>query len=103
MNIYICISLSHSLCICVLLTVSTSGSLLHPDTQVVVLTTRTLPSIPHKSAQEVSFIINTADEKALLGRRRSSLIGWESSLEDVQVTSGTDILAHSLQAITYET
>uniref|UniRef100_UPI003AB04F77 kinesin-like protein KIF20B n=1 Tax=Centroberyx gerrardi TaxID=166262 RepID=UPI003AB04F77 len=52
--------------------------------KVVVLTTRTLPIMPQRSAREVSFIINNADSKALLGSRRSSLIGWESSLEDVQ-------------------
>ncbi|CAL8297938.1 unnamed protein product [Merluccius merluccius] len=51
--------------------------------KVVVLTTRTLPSMPQRSARELSFLINNADRKAL-GHRRSSLIGWEHSLEDVQ-------------------
>ncbi|GAA6235615.1 kinesin-like protein KIF20B [Lates japonicus] len=52
--------------------------------KVVVLSTRPLPTIPQRSASEVSFIINNAEKKALRGSRRSSLIGWESSLEDVQ-------------------
>ncbi|XP_039995193.1 kinesin-like protein KIF20B isoform X2 [Xiphias gladius] len=52
--------------------------------KVVVLCTRPLPTVPQKSASEVSFIINKAERKALQSSRRSSLIGWESSLEDVQ-------------------
>ncbi|KAM4607419.1 kinesin-like protein KIF20B [Polymixia lowei] len=52
--------------------------------KVVVLTTRTLPIMPQRSARECSIIINNADRKALLGRRKSSMIGWDSSLEDVQ-------------------
>ncbi|XP_042288675.1 kinesin-like protein KIF20B isoform X1 [Thunnus maccoyii] len=51
--------------------------------KVVVLPTRTLPIIAQRSASEVSFI-NSGETKTLRGSRRSSLIGWESSLEDVQ-------------------
>ncbi|KAF1375404.1 hypothetical protein PFLUV_G00219780 [Perca fluviatilis] len=52
--------------------------------KVVVLSTRPPPILSQRSASEVSFIINNADRKALRGSRRSSLIGWDSSLEDVQ-------------------
>ncbi|XP_067368029.1 kinesin-like protein KIF20B isoform X4 [Channa argus] len=52
--------------------------------KVFVLFTRPLPIIPQTSSSEVSFIINNAERKTLRGSRRSSLIGWESSLEDVQ-------------------
>ncbi|KAK2824670.1 hypothetical protein Q5P01_021845 [Channa striata] len=51
--------------------------------KVLVLFTRPLPIIPEKSSSEVSSINNT-ERKTLQGRGRSSLIGWESSLEDVQ-------------------
>lgn len=53
--------------------------------QVVVLSTRPLPIMPQRSMSEVSFVINKAERKALRDSRRSSLIGWDSSLEDVQV------------------
>ncbi|XP_035802508.2 kinesin-like protein KIF20B isoform X2 [Amphiprion ocellaris] len=52
--------------------------------KVVVLSSRPLPIMPQRSASEVSFIINNAERRTLRGSRRSSLIGWESSLEDVQ-------------------
>lgn len=52
--------------------------------QVVVLYTRPLPIMPQRSGSDSSFI-NNAERKSLPGSRRSSLIGWESSLEDVQV------------------
>lgn len=54
--------------------------------KVVVLTTKTVPHLVNKrSARELSMIINNADRKYLLGqKRRSSLVGWETSLEDVQ-------------------
>ncbi|XP_071336035.1 kinesin-like protein KIF20B [Trachinotus anak] len=52
--------------------------------KVVVLSTRPPPPIPHRSASETSFILNNAERKSLQSSRRSSLIGWESSLEDVQ-------------------
>ncbi|XP_042358648.1 kinesin-like protein KIF20B isoform X2 [Plectropomus leopardus] len=52
--------------------------------KVVVLSTRTPQIMPIKSTSEVSLIINNAERKALRGSRRSSLIGWDSSLEDVQ-------------------
>ncbi|XP_031171869.2 kinesin-like protein KIF20B isoform X2 [Sander lucioperca] len=52
--------------------------------KVVVLSIRPPPILPQRSASEVSFIINNADRKALRGSRRSSLIGWDNSLEDVQ-------------------
>uniref|UniRef100_A0A4W5RQN8 Kinesin-like protein n=1 Tax=Hucho hucho TaxID=62062 RepID=A0A4W5RQN8_9TELE len=54
--------------------------------KVVVLTTKTVPHLATKtSVRELSMIIDNADRKNLLGqRRRSSLVGWETSLEDVQ-------------------
>ncbi|KAM7408270.1 hypothetical protein PAMA_002125 [Pampus argenteus] len=52
--------------------------------KVVVLSTRPIPIIPQRSANEVLPLINNAEKKALRGSRRSSLIGWETSLEDVQ-------------------
>ncbi|XP_027131334.1 kinesin-like protein KIF20B isoform X3 [Larimichthys crocea] len=52
--------------------------------KIVVLSTRPVPSTSQRSASEVSFIIDNAERKALRGSRRSSLIGWDSSLEDVQ-------------------
>uniref|UniRef100_A0A3Q3E857 Kinesin family member 20Ba n=2 Tax=Labrus bergylta TaxID=56723 RepID=A0A3Q3E857_9LABR len=51
--------------------------------KVVVLATRPLPIIPQRSNGEGSFIISK-ERKAVRGSRRSSLIGWDSSLEDVQ-------------------
>ena len=52
---------------------------------MVVLTTKTVPILPKMSAREVSFIINNANRKELSAfRRRSSLVGWETSLEDLQ-------------------
>ncbi|XP_028975950.2 kinesin-like protein KIF20B isoform X2 [Esox lucius] len=53
--------------------------------KVVVLTTKTVPPLATKrSARELSMIINNADRKNLLGHsRRSSLVAWENSLEDV--------------------
>ncbi|XP_060896374.1 kinesin-like protein KIF20B isoform X1 [Labrus mixtus] len=51
--------------------------------KVVVLATRPLPIVPQRSNGERSFIISK-ERKAGRGSRRSSLIGWDSSLEDVQ-------------------
>ncbi|XP_051815708.1 kinesin-like protein KIF20B isoform X2 [Acanthochromis polyacanthus] len=51
--------------------------------KVVVLSSRPLPIMPQRSTSGVSFI-NNAERKTLRSSRRSSLIGWESSLEDVQ-------------------
>ncbi|KAK5908938.1 hypothetical protein CgunFtcFv8_016954 [Champsocephalus gunnari] len=51
--------------------------------KVVVLSSRLPPIAPKRSGCEVSIIINTADRDRP-GNRRSSLIGWDSSLEDVQ-------------------
>ncbi|XP_076154133.1 uncharacterized protein kif20bb isoform X2 [Alosa pseudoharengus] len=52
--------------------------------KVVVLTTR--PAVPkrEKSGREVSFIINDADRRHLWAKRRSTLMAWETTLEDVQ-------------------
>lgn len=60
--------------------------------KVVVLTTKTVPHLVNKrSARELSMIINNADRKYLLGqKRRSSLVGWETSLEDVQEHDDTE-------------
>ncbi|KAM9345101.1 kinesin-like protein KIF20B [Symphorus nematophorus] len=52
--------------------------------KVVILSTRPPPVIPQRATSEASFIINNTERKALQGSRRSSLIGWDSSLEDVQ-------------------
>ncbi|XP_056291149.1 kinesin-like protein KIF20B isoform X1 [Pseudoliparis swirei] len=53
--------------------------------KVVVLSTRPPPiNMPHRSTSEISFIINNAERKALRSSRRSSMIGWDMSLEDVQ-------------------
>ncbi|XP_073337533.1 kinesin-like protein KIF20B isoform X2 [Pagrus major] len=54
--------------------------------KVVVLTTRILPIMPQRSTSEVSFISSNAERKAhgSSSSRRSSLIGWDTSLEDVQ-------------------
>ncbi|XP_033996939.1 kinesin-like protein KIF20B [Trematomus bernacchii] len=56
--------------------------------KVVVLSSRPPSIVPSssskKSAFEMSILINNADRKNRPGNRRSSLIGWESSLEDVQ-------------------
>ncbi|XP_054456474.1 kinesin-like protein KIF20B isoform X2 [Anoplopoma fimbria] len=53
--------------------------------KVVVLSTRPPPIImPQRSAGEISFIINNAERKALRSSGRSSMIGWDTSLEDVQ-------------------
>ena len=52
--------------------------------QVVVLTSKPLPLQPQRAARDVSLLIDNADRKTW-NPRRSSLIGWDSSLEDVQV------------------
>lgn len=54
--------------------------------QVVVLTTRLLTVKPQSSATQVSFGRDFMPSSCI-EKRRSSLIGWESSLEDVQVSS----------------
>lgn len=53
--------------------------------QVVVLSTRIVPIMPQRSTSEVSFISSNAERKAHGSSKRSSLIGWDTSLEDVQV------------------
>ncbi|KAJ8365670.1 hypothetical protein SKAU_G00145010 [Synaphobranchus kaupii] len=58
--------------------------------KVVVLNTKPVPVIPKKSSRDVSFIINNADRKNLWVRRKSSLVGWETSLEDVQEKDDDD-------------
>ncbi|XP_029576147.1 kinesin-like protein KIF20B [Salmo trutta] len=60
--------------------------------KVVVLTTKTVPHLVTKrSARELSMIINDADRKYLLGqKRRSSLVGWETSPEDVREHDDTE-------------
>ncbi|XP_062331297.1 kinesin-like protein KIF20B isoform X3 [Osmerus eperlanus] len=51
--------------------------------KVVVVNPRPLPIVaPKRSAREVSLIINNADRS--WGRRKSSLVAWETTLEDVQ-------------------
>ncbi|MFT7807231.1 kinesin-like protein KIF20B [Arapaima gigas] len=58
--------------------------------KVVVLSSKPLPVIPKKSVREVSFIINNADRKNLWAKRKSSLVAWETSLEDVQENEGAE-------------
>ncbi|XP_064175746.1 kinesin-like protein KIF20B isoform X1 [Anguilla rostrata] len=58
--------------------------------KVVVLNTKPLPVVPKKSSRDVSFIINNADRKNLWTKRKSSLVGWETSLEDVQENDDGD-------------
>lgn len=53
--------------------------------QVVVLSSKPVPFMPQRSVGEVSFIMNSTESKALRSSRTSSLMGFESSLEDVQV------------------
>lgn len=55
--------------------------------QVVVLTTKSAPVVVKRSAREVSFIINNVDRREM---RRSSLVQWDTSLEDVQEDSDTE-------------
>ncbi|XP_052386593.1 kinesin-like protein KIF20B isoform X2 [Carassius gibelio] len=55
--------------------------------KVVVLTTKSVPVVVKRSAREVSFIINNADRQQM---RRSSLVRWDPSLEDVQEDSDTE-------------
>ncbi|KAJ3610947.1 hypothetical protein NHX12_023037 [Muraenolepis orangiensis] len=65
--------------------------------KVVVLTSKILPIRPQRSAREVSFLINNADRKAL-DHRRSSLMDWDHSLEDVQTYQRQVALLKELQA-----
>lgn len=55
--------------------------------QVVVLNSRpmALDSAPHRSAMELSMIIDEADQRRnVSGRgRKSSMVAWETTLEDV--------------------
>ncbi|XP_026045704.1 kinesin-like protein KIF20B isoform X6 [Astatotilapia calliptera] len=52
--------------------------------KVVVLSSKPVPFMPQRSVGEVSFIMNSTESKALRSSRTSSLMGFESSLEDVQ-------------------
>lgn len=47
-----------------------------------------LSALPKKSAREVSMMINNVDRREWT--RRSTLIGWETSLEDVQEDEGDE-------------
>ncbi|XP_056251669.1 kinesin-like protein KIF20B [Seriola aureovittata] len=58
--------------------------------KVVVLSTRPPPIIPQRSASEASVITNSGEKRAARSSRRSSLNGWESSLEDVQEDVGDE-------------
>uniref|UniRef100_A0A8C1ZGY9 Kinesin family member 20Ba n=1 Tax=Cyprinus carpio TaxID=7962 RepID=A0A8C1ZGY9_CYPCA len=55
--------------------------------KVVVLNTKSVPVVVKRSAREVSFIINNVDRREM---RRSSLVRWDPSLEDVHEDSDTD-------------
>ena len=55
----------------------------------MVVNPRPLPIVaPKRSAREVSLIINNADRS--WGRRKSSLVAWETTLEDVQEDDDDD-------------
>lgn len=56
--------------------------------------------MPQRSISELSFVINKAERKALGSSRRSSLIGWDNSLEDVQVRMSL-LTTSLLQSIKY--
>lgn len=60
---------------------------LRPSVQVVVLNSRpvVVDDAPHKSAMELSMIIDEAERRRnVSGRgRKSSMVAWETSLEDV--------------------
>ncbi|XP_029962136.1 kinesin-like protein KIF20B [Salarias fasciatus] len=58
--------------------------------KVVVLSSRPPPVTAQRSSDELSFIINGSDGEGRGQPRRSSLIGWESSLEDVQEDEDDD-------------
>ncbi|XP_056120249.1 kinesin-like protein KIF20B isoform X1 [Rhinichthys klamathensis goyatoka] len=55
--------------------------------KVVVITTKSVPVVVKRSAREVSFIINNVDRREM---RRSSLVRWDTTLEDVQEDSDTE-------------
>ncbi|XP_067311673.1 kinesin-like protein KIF20B isoform X2 [Pseudorasbora parva] len=55
--------------------------------KVVVLTAKNVPVVVKRSAREVSFIIDNVDRREM---RRSSLVRWDPSLEDVQEDSDTE-------------
>uniref|UniRef100_A0A3B1JCY3 Kinesin family member 20Ba n=1 Tax=Astyanax mexicanus TaxID=7994 RepID=A0A3B1JCY3_ASTMX len=68
--------------------------------KVVVLTTATsVPLVVKKSARKVSLIINNAGQQ---GARRSSLVRWEHSLEDVQEDADSEEEAESVMEDTME-
>ncbi|XP_064806882.1 kinesin-like protein KIF20B isoform X1 [Oncorhynchus masou masou] len=53
--------------------------------KVVVLNIKPVPAnAPKRSARDVSLIINNAGCKNLWSRRESSMVAWETTLEDVQ-------------------
>ncbi|CAN9500226.1 unnamed protein product [Ophioblennius macclurei] len=58
--------------------------------KVVVLTSKPPPVAFQRSSDELSFIINSSDGEGQGHGRRSSLIGWENSLEDVQEDDDDD-------------
>nr|XP_055027535.1 kinesin-like protein KIF20B isoform X1 [Misgurnus anguillicaudatus] len=55
--------------------------------KVVVLAPISVPLVVKRRARELSFIIDNVDRRQL---RRSSLVGWDPSLEDVQENSVTE-------------
>lgn len=58
--------------------------------KVVVLSSKPVPFMPQRSVGEVSFTMNSTESKALRSSRTSSLMGFESSLEDVQEDEGDE-------------
>ncbi|XP_030218827.1 kinesin-like protein KIF20B isoform X7 [Gadus morhua] len=69
--------------------------------KVVVLNSKTLQIKSQRAARDVSFLINNTDQKSLT-QRRSSLMGWDSSLEDVQEEEDDDEEEESLMEDTME-
>ncbi|XP_024857829.1 kinesin-like protein KIF20B isoform X2 [Kryptolebias marmoratus] len=59
--------------------------------KVVVLSSRPPPIMPQTSSSETSFI-QTSETKAFTSSKGSSLIGYESSLEDVQEDENEELL-----------
>ncbi|KAJ7987733.1 hypothetical protein DPEC_G00329550 [Dallia pectoralis] len=59
--------------------------------KVVVLNIKPVPVIaPKRSARDVSLIINNSDRANVWSRRKSSMVAWETTLEDVQEDEDDD-------------
>ncbi|KTG39572.1 hypothetical protein cypCar_00005709, partial [Cyprinus carpio] len=72
---------------CMIVNINQCASMYDETLNVVVLNTKSVPVVVKRSAREVSFIINNVDRREM---RRSSLVRWDPSLEDVHEVSDTD-------------